>query len=142
MPVFIPSAPPPTTPDPEQMVVNHLISRLGYQASTERPESLTGILPYVQVTRIGGAKAVQTWQGARLFDEPRLSLDVWAADRIAATDATAAVRAAFEQMHGISRDGGLVQRTWEETGPALRPEEPNTNVVRIGLTVGLRVRPV
>jgi hypothetical protein len=126
------------------MVVNHIISHLGYQASTERPDgdTLTGNLPYVQVTRIGGMKAVQTWQGARLFDEPRIDLDIWAADRITATDATAAVRTVFEQMHGITRDGGLVQRTWEETGPALRPEEPNTNVVRIGLTVGLRVRPV
>ena len=34
-----------------------------------------------------------------------------------------------------------VLRTWEEIGPTIRPEEPNSNVTRLGYTAGLRVRP-
>ncbi|BAC73224.1 hypothetical protein AQJ43_23760 [Streptomyces avermitilis] len=137
-------------PDTEQMVVNHLLEVLGYEASTVRPDggAFTEALPFIWVNRIGGVRVTRTSQGRSLHDEARISLDVYATEgantssRVAATDAVAQVRAAFEQMHGTSRDGGFVLRTWEETGPAVRPEEPNTNVTRIGLIVGLRVRPV
>lgn len=130
-------------PDTEQMVVNHLLDVLGYQASTVRPDgdAFTEALPFVWVNRIGGVRVTRTSKGRSLHDEARLSLDVYASSRVAATDAVARVRAAFEQMHGTFRDSGFVLRTWEETGPAVRPEEPNTNVTRIGLIVGLRVRP-
>ncbi|WP_371538379.1 hypothetical protein OG210_21870 [Streptomyces sp. NBC_00466] len=131
-------------PDTEQMVVNQLLEVLGYEASTVRPDgdAFTEALPFVWVNRIGGVRVTRTFQGLSLHDEARISLDVYASDRVAATDAVAQVRAAFEQMHGTSRDGGFVLRTWEETGPAVRPEEPNTNITRIGLLVGLRVRPI
>lgn len=130
-------------PDVEQMVVNQMLDVLGYEASTIKPngDTFEQALPYVWVARVGGVRVARTLQGQALHDEARLSLDVYARDRVATVDAVAQVRAAFEQMHGTSRDGGLVLRTWEETGPTVRPEEPNTNVVRIGLMVGLRVRP-
>lgn len=138
MPVITPSSP---YLDVEAMVVGHLAQTLGYEASTVRPDGFEQHLPYVQVTRIGGASTARTWQGRALQDEARLSLDVYAASREAAVDAVNLVRGAFEQMQGTSRNGGLVLRAWEETGPAVRPDEPNTNVTRIGLIVGLRVRP-
>lgn len=130
-------------PDVEEMVVNQILDVLGYQAATIKPsgDEFVAALPFVWVNRIGGVRTENTWEGRRLFDEARISLDVYAGSRVAATDTVAQVRAAVEQMQNTTRNGGLVIRTWEETGPAVRPEEPNTNVVRIGLVVGLRVRP-
>ncbi|MDX3712732.1 hypothetical protein PV733_28095 [Streptomyces europaeiscabiei] len=130
-------------PDVEEMVINQILDVLSYEAATVRPEgdAFTESLPFVQVTRIGGVRVTGTSQGRRLHDDARISLDVYAASRVAATDAMGQVRAAVEQMQGTSRNGGYVLRTWEETGPAVRPEEPNSNVTRIGCTAGLRVRP-
>ncbi|WP_328981773.1 hypothetical protein OG258_19965 [Streptomyces mirabilis] len=130
-------------PDVEAMVINQILEVAGYQAATVRPggEDFTAALPFVWVNRIGGVRVTGTSGGRRLHDEARISLDVYAASRVGATDAMARVRAAVEQMQGITRDGGSVLRTWEEIGPAIRPEEPNTNVTRIGYTAGLRVRP-
>lgn len=130
-------------PDVEAMVINQILDVLDYQAATVKPggDEFVAALPFVWVNRIGGVRTEGTWDGRRLFDEARISLDVYADSRVAATDAVAQVRAAVEQMQNTTRDGGFVLRTWEETGPAVRPEEPNTNVVRIGMTVVLRVRP-
>ncbi|MFE4991427.1 hypothetical protein ACFRH4_08755 [Streptomyces mirabilis] len=130
-------------PDIEAMVINQILEVAGYQAATVRPggDDFTATLPFVWVNRIGGVRSEETFGGLRMFDEGRISLDVYAASRVEATDATARVRAAVEQMQGTTRDGGSVLRTWEETGPAVRPEEPNTDVTRIGYTAGLRVQP-
>ncbi|MEU6651277.1 hypothetical protein ABZ904_17990 [Streptomyces sp. NPDC046900] len=131
-------------PDVEAMVVNEILDVLAYEASTVRPEgdAFMEALPFVWVNRIGGVRVAGTFGGLRLFDEARISLDVYAASRVEATDAMARVRAAMEQMQGTSRNGGAVLRTWEETGPAVRPEEPNSNVTRIGYIAGFRVQPV
>ena len=43
-------------------------------------------------------------------------------------------------MTGLTRDGGVVTRTDEETGPRLIPD-PNPGVVRMGYTASLHVRP-
>jgi hypothetical protein len=130
-------------PDVEEMVVNQILDVLAYEAATVRPEgdAFTEALPFVQVSRIGGVRVTGTLGGLRLHDDARISLDVYAPSRVEATDAVARVRAAVEQMQGTSRNGGYVLLTWEETGPAVRPEEPNSNVTRIGYTAGLRVRP-
>ncbi|MFE7762938.1 hypothetical protein [Streptomyces sp. NPDC057438] len=130
-------------PDVEEMVVNQILDVLSYEAATVRPEgdAFTESLPFVQVARIGGTRVTATLEGRRLHDDARISLDVYAASRVEATDAMAQVRAAVEQMQGTSRNSGYVLRTWEEIGPAVRPEEPNSNVTRIGYTAGLRVRP-
>ncbi|WP_328683140.1 hypothetical protein [Streptomyces sp. NBC_00343] len=130
-------------PDVEEMVVNQILDVLTYEAATVRPggDDFTEALPFVQVSPIGGVRVTGTLGGRRLHDDARISLDVYAPSRVEATDAVARVRAAVEQMQGTSRNGGYVLRTWEETGPAVRPEEPNSNVTRIGYTAGLRVRP-
>ncbi|MDC2953387.1 hypothetical protein PO587_02835 [Streptomyces gilvifuscus] len=130
-------------PDVEEMVVNQILDVLSYEAATVRPEgdAFTEALPFVQVARIGGTRVTSTLEGCRLHDDARISLDVYAASRVEATDAMTRVRAAVEQMQGTTRNGGYVLRTWEEIGPAVRPEEPNSNVTRIGYTAGLRVRP-
>jgi hypothetical protein len=130
-------------PDVEQMVINQILDEAEYQAATVKPggDEFVSALPFAWVNRIGGVRTEGTWEGRRLFDEARISIDVYADSRVTATDAMARVRAAIEQMQNTSRDGGFVLRTWEETGPSVRPEEQNTNVVRIGMTVVLRVRP-
>jgi hypothetical protein len=130
-------------PDVEAMVVHQLLDVTGYQAAPVRPggDDFTAALPFVWVNRIGGVRTTGTLGGRRLHDDARISLDVYASSRVEATDAVARVRAAVEQMQGTARDDGFVLRTWEEIGPAVRPEEPNTNVTRIGFTAGLRIRP-
>ncbi|MFI0939142.1 hypothetical protein [Streptomyces sp. NPDC021020] len=130
-------------PDVEAMVVHQLLDVAGYQAATVRPDGdeFKAALPFVWVNRIGGARTEETFGGLRLFDDARVSLDIYAASRVEAADAVARVRAAVEQMQGTTREGGCVLRTWEEIGPAIRPEEPNTNVTRIGYIAGLRVQP-
>ncbi|MFF3558971.1 hypothetical protein ACFYXS_02865 [Streptomyces sp. NPDC002574] len=130
-------------PDVETMVINQILDVLGYQAATKRPggQDFTDALPFVWVARIGGARTGESFGGRRQFDDARISLDVFAPSRVEATDAMALLRAAIEDMQGTTRDDGTVLRTWEEIGPTIRPEEPNTEVTRIGYTAGLRVQP-
>ncbi|MFD8072155.1 hypothetical protein ACFV3E_05830 [Streptomyces sp. NPDC059718] len=130
-------------PDVEAMVIHQILDVLGYQAATMRPggHDFDEALPFVWVARIGGGRTGESFGGQRHFDDARISLDVYAASRVEATDVMARVRAAIEQMQGTTWDGGTVLRTWEEIGPTIRLDEPNTEVTRIGYTAGLRVQP-
>ena len=125
-------------PDAELLVVGHLSDRLGVYVCTTLPagEEFNSRLPIVQVTRIGGG-----WIVRKRLDGPRMDLDIYATGRQAANDLTAQVRAEFEAMKGLMRDGAVVTRTFEETGPVLRPEERNSGVTRVGFTAGLVLRP-
>jgi hypothetical protein len=51
------------------------------------------------------------------------------------------VRGEWELLPGQSTAAGIVTATSEETGPQDRPEEPNTGVRRVGMTLGMSVRP-
>jgi hypothetical protein len=51
------------------------------------------------------------------------------------------VRGEWELLAGQSTADGIVTATSEETGPQDRPEEPNTGIRRVGMTLGMSVRP-
>lgn len=126
-------------PDIEEFLIGHLTDQLPdvYACSILPSDpTFTTSLPLVQVTRIGGIPVYR-----RQLDEPTVSLDVYASSRQQANEVVGRVRAVVAAMTDVTREGGRVTQTDEATGPTLRPEEPNTNVVRIGLTVSLIVRP-
>lgn len=130
-------------PDVELLVVQYLTEVTGLYACTVRPDGteFSSHLPLVQITRTGGPRTLPTWRGQYVAEDARFSVDVFAASRQAANQTVSAVRLALEGLKGAIRDGGAVSRVWEEIGPAARPEEPNTDVVRIGWITGMTVRP-
>lgn len=130
-------------PDVEALAVQYLTGAVdGLYVCTVRPDGteFTDLLPLAQVTRVGGPRTIPTWAGRYAAEDARLSVDVYAATREAVAAAVGAVRLALEDLKGVVTPQGTVSRTWEETGPTARPEEPNTNVVRIGWVAGLTVR--
>jgi hypothetical protein len=131
-------------PDVELLIVRYLTGATGLYACTDRPDGtqFTDRLPLVQITRTGGPRVLPTWNGRYVADDARFSVDVFAASRQEANDAVSTVRLALEGLKGAVRDQGAVSRVWEEVGPGVRPEEPNTGVVRIGWIAGLTVRPL
>lgn len=130
-------------PDVEALAVQYLTTAVdGLYVCTVRPagSEFTGLLPLAQITRVGGPRTIPTWNGRYSAEDARLSVDVYAATREAANAAVGVVRLALEDLKGQVTAQGTVSRTWEETGPTARPEEPNTGVVRIGWIAGLTVR--
>jgi len=131
-------------PDVELLVVTYLSEATGFFVCTDRPDGteFASRLPVVQIIRTGGPRSIPTWNGRYAAEDARFSVDVYASTRLAANQAVGTVRLALEDLKGSTRPEGAVSRTWEEVGPAARPEEPNTDVVRIGWIAGLTVRPV
>lgn len=130
-------------PDVEALAVQYLTTAVdGLYVCTVRPDGgeFIGRLPLAQITRVGGPRTIPTWTGRYAAEDARLSVDVYAATHEAAAAAVSAVRLALEDLKGVVTPQGTVSRTWEETGPTARPEEPNTNVVRTGWIAGLTVR--
>lgn len=130
-------------PDVEALLVEYLTSAVaGLYVCTVRPDGteFTSLLPLAQITRVGGPRTIPSWTGRYAAEDARLSVDVYAAIREGANATVGAVRLALEDLKGRVTPQGTVSRTWEETGPAARPEEPNTGVVRIGWIAGLTVR--
>lgn len=130
-------------PDIEALVVQYLTGAVdGLYVCAVRPDGteFMGLLPLAQITRTGGPRTIPTWAGRYAAEDARLSIDVYAATREGVTAAVGTVRLALEDLKGTVTEQGTVSRTWEETGPAARPEEPDTNVVRFGWIAGLTVR--
>jgi hypothetical protein len=129
-------------PDVELLVVRYLNDDVGLHACTDRPDgtAFTDRLPLVQIIRTGGPRSLPTWNGRYVVDNARFSVDVYAASRQEANETVGTVRLALEGLKGAVRPQGTVSRVWEEVGPGVRPEEPNTGVVRIGWIAGLTVR--
>jgi hypothetical protein len=130
-------------PDIKALVVQYLTSATdGLYVCTKRPDGteFTDLLPLVQITRVGGPRTIPTWNGRFWAEDARISVDVFAASDDAVTPAVSVVRLSLEDLKGRVTPQGTVSRTWEETGPTDRPEEPNTGVVRIGWVAGLTVR--
>jgi hypothetical protein len=130
-------------PDVEALLVQYLTGAVdGLYVCTVRPDGseFTDRLPLAQITRVGGPRTVPTWAGRYAAEDARISVDVYATTREAANTAVGTVRLALEDLKGVVTPQGTVSRTWEETGPSVRPEEPNTGVVRIGWIAGLTVR--
>jgi hypothetical protein len=98
----------------------------------------------VRILRIGGTAGLRGWADSSAIDRPRFSVDCYAPAKPAlgaAMRLAIRVRGEWELLPGRSTAAGIVTGTSEETGPQDRPEEPNTGVRRVGMTLGMSVRP-
>lgn len=130
-------------PDIEALLVQYLTRAVdGLYVCTVRPDGseFTALLPLAQITRVGGPRTLPTWAGRYAAEDARVSVDVYATSHEDANATVGTVRLALEDLKGRVTQQGTVSRTWEETGPTARPEEPNTGVVRVGWVAGLTVR--
>ncbi|MFJ2110624.1 hypothetical protein ACIOEX_01625 [Streptomyces sp. NPDC087850] len=131
-------------PDSKQIAVDMLAAAMPDVHVTSRlPEgkALDGVLPVVRVLRIGGTSDMRGWSDPASRDRPRFSVDCYAASEGAAMRLALRVRAEWELLPGRATPGGLVLGISDETGPQDRPEEPNSDVYRVGMTLGMSVRP-
>lgn len=139
-------------PDGKQIACDLLQTALGADALVvgELPEgdafdaALTQYGGIVRVLRIGGTADLRGWSDPSARDRPRFSIDCYAPAKPAlgaATRLALRVRGEWELLPGRSTADGIVTGISEETGPQDRPEEPNTGVRRVGMTLGMSVRP-
>lgn len=139
---------PVVLPDGRQIAIDLLQAALGTDARVvgELPDgaAFDAALPLVRILRIGGTADLRGWADVSVRDQPRFSVDCYAP---AAPSLGAAMRLAlrvrgeWELLPGQATADGIVTGTSEETGPQDRPEEPNTGVRRVGMTLGMSVRP-
>lgn len=131
-------------PDSKQIAIDLLAAVLTDALVTSKlPEgaALNGALPAVRVLRIGGTADMRGWSDPATRDRPRFSVDCYEATEGAAMRLAQRVRAEWELLPGRSTADGTVTGISEETGPQDRPEEPNTGIARVGMTLGMSVRP-
>ncbi|WP_069744750.1 MULTISPECIES: hypothetical protein [unclassified Streptomyces] len=138
----------PVLPDSKQIAIDLLQSALGSTARVvgELPDSagFDAELPLVRILRIGGTAGLRGWADPSAIDRPRFSVDCYALAKPAlgaAMRLALRVRGEWELLPGQATADGIVTATSEETGPQDRPEEPNTGVRRVGMTLGMSVRP-
>lgn len=145
-------ATPVALPDSKQIAIDLLQTALGNAARVvgELPEpadfdaALAEFGGIVRVLRIGGVAGLRGWADNSAIDKPRFSIDCYAPTKPtlgAAMRLALRVRGEWELLPGQSTADGIVTGTSEETGPQDRPEEPNTGVRRVGMTLGMSVRP-
>ena len=143
---------PVALPDGKQIGIDLLQAALGTSALVvgELPEGeefnqmLAEHGGIVRILRIGGTAALRGWADSSAIDQPRFSIDCYALAKPAlgaAMRLAIRVRGEWELLPGQSTADGIVTGTSEETGPQDRPEEPNTGVRRVGMTLGMSVRP-
>ncbi|WP_420032232.1 hypothetical protein ACN2WE_05060 [Streptomyces sp. cg28] len=131
-------------PDGKKIAIDLLTAVLdGVYVSSSTPEgaALDAALPAVRVLRIGGVADVRGWNGPAVRDNPRFSVDCYAATEDAAMQLARRVCAEWELLPGMSTADGEVTGISQETGPQDRPEEPNSDVYRVGMTLGMSVCP-
>jgi hypothetical protein len=139
-------------PDGKQVAIDLLTAALGPDALVvgELPEgeafntTLAEHGGIVRVLRIGGTADLRGWSDPSARDQPRFSIDCYAPMKPAlgaAMRLALRVRSEWELLPGQATADGRVTGTTEETGPQDRPEEPNTGVRRVGMTLGMSVRP-
>ncbi|MFE1321592.1 hypothetical protein [Kitasatospora phosalacinea] len=103
--------------------------------TTELDNTLLGTLPTIQVQRVDGDD-----DGFRL-DRPLVDIDVYAADRAAASALAGSVRTAMlSQLAGSSRPGAIIGAVRTISAPSWRPYE-NTALRRSGATYELYLHP-
>lgn len=139
-------------PDGKQIAIDLLQTALGTDALVvgELPEgeafnaTLAEHGGIVRVLRIGGTADLRGWSDPSARDKPRFSIDCYAPMKPAlgaAMRLALRTRGEWELLPGQATADGIVTGTTEETGPQDRPEEPNTGVRRVGMTLGMSVRP-
>jgi hypothetical protein len=139
-------------PDAKQIAIDLLQAALGTDALVlgELPEgeafnqTLAAHGGLVRLLRIGGTAGLRGWADSSAIDQPRFTVDCYAPMKPqlgAAMRLALRVRGEWELLPGQATVDGTVTGTSEETGPQDRPEEPNTGVRRVGMTLGMSVRP-
>lgn len=137
-------ATPVVLPDGKNMAIELLSADLdGVYVSSALPEgaALNSALPAVRVLRVGGLAGMRSWNGPAVRDSPRLSVDCYAADEAAAMQLALRVLAVWEQLPNRATTAGEVEAISQETGPQDRPEDLNPDVPRVGMILGMSVRP-
>ena len=145
-------ATPVALPDSKQIAIDLLQAALGDAARVvgelpEPPEFDQVLAQYggiVRILRIGGTAGLRGWADGSVIDQPRFSVDCYAPTKPAlgaAMRLALTARGEWELLPGQATADGIVTATSEETGPQDRPEEPNTGVRRVGMTLGMSVRP-
>ncbi|MFI9598936.1 hypothetical protein ACIHCX_03475 [Streptomyces sp. NPDC052043] len=131
-------------PDGKQIAIQLLGADLpGVHVAGKLPagKALNAALPVVRVLRIGGVADVRGWGDPASRDNPRFSIDCYDTDDDKAMRLARRVCAAWELLKGRDTADGIVTGISQETGPQDRPEEPNTDVARVGMTLGMSVSP-
>lgn len=131
-------------PDAKQIAVDLLTAAMpGVRVASKLPEGkgFDAALPLVRVLRVGGTSDMRGWSDPATRDRPRFSIDCYAANEGAAMRLALRVCAEWELLSGRSTEDGIVSAISQETGPQDRPEEPNTGVARVGMILGMSVRP-
>lgn len=137
-------ATPLVLPNSKQMVMDLLSDAMpGVRVTSKLPEgkALNGALPIVRVLRVGGISDMRGWSDPATRDQPRFSVDCFDATEGAAMRLALQVCAEWELLPGRSTEDGIVAGISQETGPQDRPEEPNTGIARVGMILGMSVRP-
>lgn len=137
-------ATPVALPDGKKIAIDLLSDALdGVLVTSATPEgaALTAALPVVRVLRIGGLADQRGWADPASRDNPRFSVDCYAADDATAMQLALRVLAAWELLPNQSTDDGYVSGISQETGPQDRPEDLNSDAVRVGMILGMSVRP-
>lgn len=131
-------------PDGKKIAIDLLTALLdGVYVSSTTPEgsALNAALPAVRVLRVGGVADIRGWNGPALRDNPRFSIDCYAADEHTAMQLAQRVCAEWELLPGMSTADGEVTGVSQETGPQDRPEDLNSDVSRVGMILGMSVCP-
>ncbi|MET9445347.1 hypothetical protein [Streptomyces sp. NPDC006610] len=137
-------ATPVVLPDGKKIAIDLLSADLPDVHVTGRlPEgaALNAVLPAVRVLRIGGLADVRGWADPASRDNPRFSVDCYDTSDDKAMQLARRVCAAWELLAGRSTADGEVTGISQETGPQDRPEDPNADVWRVGMTLGMSVSP-
>ncbi|MGW9299582.1 hypothetical protein ACWHA3_01990 [Streptomyces cyaneofuscatus] len=137
-------ATPLVLPDGKKVAIGLLsLAMPGVLVTSKLPEgkALNAALPAVRVLRIGGTSTTRGWSDPATTDRPRLSFDCYAADEGAAMGLARRVCAEWELLPNQSTEDGIVSGISQETGPQDRPEEANTGISRVGMILGMSVRP-
>jgi hypothetical protein len=137
-------ATPVVLPDGKKIAIELLSADLdGVLVTSATPEgaALNAALPVVRVLRIGGVADGRGWADPASRDNPRFSIDCYAADEAAAMQLALSVCAAWELLPNRATNDGEVLGIGQETGPQDRPEDLNSDACRVGMILGMSVRP-
>ncbi|WP_405461676.1 hypothetical protein OG786_29480 [Streptomyces sp. NBC_00101] len=131
-------------PDSKQIAIDLLTAGMpGVRVVGKLPEgaAFDTALPLVRVLRVGGTSDMRGWSDPATRDRPRFSVDCYGDSDGAAMRLAQWVRAEWELLPGQATADGIVTGISEETGPQDRPEEPNAGISRVGMILGMSVRP-
>jgi len=135
---------PVVLPDGKQIAITLLAADLpDVHVTGQLPEgkALNTVLPAVRVLRIGGVAGIRGWADPAVKDNPRFSIDCFDADAAKTMRLAQRVCAAWEMLPGRTTADGIVTGISQETGPQDRPEDPNADLWRVGMTLGMSVSP-